>query len=133
MPVVTAVSGRRLWLFRLSAVILCPLVVFGSIELALRLAGYGYPTSFFLRTHISGHDFFVPNDKFTFRFFSAALARPPLPIRMAADKSTNTYRVFLFGESAAAGADSFTAESKGNRPPCGNGGILDGGWAGEAR
>ena len=83
--------------------ILCPLVVFGSVELALRLAGYGYPTSFFLRTHISGHDFFVPNAKFTFRFFSAALARPPLPIRMAADKSTNAYRIFLFGESAAAG------------------------------
>jgi tetratricopeptide (TPR) repeat protein len=100
---VSRASRRRLWLFRLSAVILCPLVVFGSVELALRLCGYGYPTSFFLRTHISGHDYFVPNAKFTFRFFSAALARPPLPIRMAADKSTNTYRIFLFGESAAAG------------------------------
>jgi tetratricopeptide (TPR) repeat protein len=80
-----------------------PLVVFGSAELALRLAGYGYPTSFFLRTCIQGHDFYVPNSKFTFRFFSASLARPPLPIRMPADKSTNAYRIFLFGESAAAG------------------------------
>ena len=82
---------------------LCPLVVFGSVELALRLTGYGYPTSFFLRTHISGHDFFVPNAKFTFRFFSATQARPTLPIRMAADKATNAYRIFLFGESAANG------------------------------
>ena len=83
--------------------VLGPLVAFGSLELALRLAGYGYPTSFFLRTRINGHEFYVPNPRFTFRFFSATQARPPLPIRMATDKSTNTYRIFLFGESAAAG------------------------------
>jgi tetratricopeptide (TPR) repeat protein len=83
--------------------ILGPLAVFGSLELALRLAGYGYPTSYFLRTSIHGHDYFVPNPEFTFRFFSAAQARPALPIRVAADKSTNAYRIFLFGESAANG------------------------------
>jgi tetratricopeptide (TPR) repeat protein len=83
--------------------ILGPLVVFGSLELVLRLAGYGYPTSFLLRTRIRGHDFYVPNARFTFRFFSAAQARPALPIRIAADKSTNAYRIFLFGESAANG------------------------------
>jgi tetratricopeptide (TPR) repeat protein len=103
VPVATPVSSRRLWLFRLSAMILGPLVVFGSVELALRLAGYGYPTSFFLRTRIRGHDFYVPNAKFTFRFFSATQARSSLPIRMAANKSTNVYRIFLFGESAANG------------------------------
>ena len=83
--------------------ILGPLVVFGSVELALRLAGYGYPTGFFLRTRIRGHEFYVPNAKFTFRFFSSTQARPPLPILMAANKPTNAYRVFLFGESAANG------------------------------
>jgi hypothetical protein len=60
--------------------ILGPLIVFGGAELALRLAGYGYPTSFFLRTRIHGHDFYVPNAKFTYRSFSATLARPSLPI-----------------------------------------------------
>jgi tetratricopeptide (TPR) repeat protein len=103
VPVATPVSSRRLWLFRLSAMILGPLVVFGSVELALRLAGYGHPTSFFLRTRIRGHDFYVPNAKFTFRFFSATQARSSLPILMAANKSTNVYRIFLFGESAANG------------------------------
>jgi len=83
--------------------ILVPLVILGGAELGLRLAGYGYATSFFLPTRINGHDFYVPNAKFTFRFFSARLARPSLPIRMAADKSTNAYRIFLFGESAANG------------------------------
>src|ERR1035437_9197015 len=106
VPSVSAVSRtsrRRLWLFRLSAMILGPLVVFGSVELALRLAGYGYPTSFFLRTRIHGQEFYVPNAKFTFRFFSAAQARSSLPIQMAANKSSNGYRIFLFGESAANG------------------------------
>jgi len=75
----------------------------GCLEAALRLVGYGYPTSFFLRTRIDGRDCFVPNPEFTYRFFSSAQSRPAVPIRMAADKSTNTYRVFVFGESAAAG------------------------------
>jgi len=103
IPVVTPVPSRRLWVFRFSAIILGPLVVLGSVELALRLAGYGYPTSFFLQTRIHGHEFYVPNAKFTFQFFSAAQARPSLPIRVAADKPANAYRIFLFGESAANG------------------------------
>jgi len=102
-PVSTPFSSSRLWLSRLAALLLGPLVGFGGVELALRLGGYGYPTSFFLPTRINGHDFYVPNAKFTFRFFSARLARPSLPIRMAADKPAGTYRVFLFGESAANG------------------------------
>jgi tetratricopeptide (TPR) repeat protein len=100
---VAPVSSRHLWLFRLSAIILGPLLAFGSLELVLRLAGYGYPTSFFLRTCIHGQEFYVPNARFTYRFFSAKQARSPLPIRMAANKSTNAYRIFLFGESAANG------------------------------
>ena len=83
--------------------ILCPLVLFGSVELALRLAGYGYPTSFFLRTRIHGHEFYVPNEKFSCRFFPSGMARSLLPVRLPLTKSGNTYRIFLFGESAANG------------------------------
>jgi tetratricopeptide (TPR) repeat protein len=97
------VSRSRLWLFRVSAMILGPLVVFASVELALRVAGYGYPTSFFLRALIHGQQFYVPNAKFTYRFFSATQARSSLPILMAVDKPTSAYRIFLFGESAANG------------------------------
>ncbi len=88
---------------RLAAMLLAPLLAFGALELALRAAGYGYPTSFFVRTRIDGRDFYMPNPKFGFRFFPPALARTPLPIRMPAEKSTNSYRIFLFGESAAYG------------------------------
>jgi len=75
----------------------------GSLELALRLAGYGYPTDFFLRTRIGGHDYYTANVKFGYRFFPPALARAPMALRMPVVKPANTYRIFLFGESAAIG------------------------------
>jgi tetratricopeptide (TPR) repeat protein len=96
-------SRRRLWLKRFLAMILVPLVVLGSLELALRLAGYGYPTDFFLRTRIGGQDFYTANVKFGFRFFPPALARAPMALRMPVVKPANTYRIFLLGESAAIG------------------------------
>ncbi len=69
----------------------------------MRLFGYGYPTSFFLQLKINGQDYFVPNDKFGYRFFPPALARTPAPQRMAVKKSPHTFRIFVFGESAAMG------------------------------
>jgi tetratricopeptide (TPR) repeat protein len=88
---------------RLTMMIVVPLLFLGGIELTLRLIGYGYPTSFFLRTHIGGRDFYVPNDKFGYRFFPPAQARTPMLLRMPVDKPANTYRIFLLGESAAYG------------------------------
>lgn len=80
-----------------------PLLMFGGLEVALRLAGYGYPTSFFLRSSIAGHNYYVTNERFGYRFFPPALARTPVPLRMTAEKPSNSYRIFLFGESAAQG------------------------------
>jgi tetratricopeptide (TPR) repeat protein len=97
------IPARRLWLFRIFAVIVVPLVIVGGLELGLRLCGYGYPASFFLKTKIGGKDYDVSNDRFGYRFFPPALARTPLSLRMAAQKSPHTYRIFLFGESAAMG------------------------------
>ncbi|HEX4262875.1 MAG TPA: tetratricopeptide repeat protein [Verrucomicrobiae bacterium] len=56
-----------------------------------------------MRTKINGQDFYVPNDSFGYRFFPPALARTPEPQRMAVKKPANTFRIFLFGESAAMG------------------------------
>jgi len=69
----------------------------------MRLSGYGYPTSFFLKTKIGGEDYYVPNDRFGYRFFPPALARTPVPQRMLVKKPANTCRIFVFGESAAMG------------------------------
>ena len=96
-------SKRRLWLMRLFAMIFVPLFVLGVAELGLRLAGYGYDTSFFRRIRIQGQDYYVSNDKFGCRFFPPALAREPAPQRMAVKKSPSAYRIFVFGESAALG------------------------------
>ena len=97
------VSRRRLWPMRLFAMIFIPFFILGGIELGLRLAGYGYDTRFFRRIKIDGHDYYVPNDKFSYRFFPPAIARRSPPFRFAAEKATNSYRIFLFGESAAMG------------------------------
>jgi tetratricopeptide (TPR) repeat protein len=94
---------RRLWLFRIFAPLAILLLVAGGIELGLRLAGFGYPAGFFLKSEIEGKDYYVSNDRVGWRFFPPALARMPVPLRMAARKRVGTYRIFVFGESAAMG------------------------------
>ncbi len=88
---------------RLFAMFFTPLLILGGLELGLRLGGYGYDTGFFSRIRVDGRDFYVPNEKFGSRFFPPAIARTIPAFRFAAKKSTNTYRIFLFGESAALG------------------------------
>ncbi len=97
------IPPRRLWLFRIFAAVAIPLLIIGGLELGLRLCGYGYPTSFFLKTKIGGKDYYVSNDRFGYRFFPPALARTPLSLRMGVKKPSNTCRIFVFGESAAMG------------------------------
>ncbi len=73
------------------------------VEGALRLAGYGYSTAFFKKMRIQGEDFYVQNDDVALRFFPPETARNPGPIRMRVHKPTGTFRIFIFGESAAMG------------------------------
>ncbi len=94
---------RRRWIFRLAAVVLVPILTLGVLEWALRLAGFGYDTSFFVTRRISGKEFLVNNDSFVLRFFPPEKVRQPRPIMMEADKPTNVCRIFVMGESAALG------------------------------
>jgi len=98
-----SLTPRRRLFFRLAAAVLVPLFLLGAVEAALRLAGYGYSTSFFKPLRIGGEDFLVENEKFGWRFFPPEISRSPSPTRMLAHKKPGTYRVFLFGESAALG------------------------------
>lgn len=97
-----APNPARRWRFRLVALVL-PLVLLGLVELALRLAGWGYPTAFFLLRQESGREVFVTNPDFTRRFFPPGLARTPEPISISAVKPAGVTRAFVFGESAALG------------------------------
>jgi tetratricopeptide (TPR) repeat protein len=91
------------WAMRLTAALVVPLLCLAVVEVALRLLGIGYPTAYFNQRTIDGVDYLIPNRMFTHRFFPSRLAREPLPFRMLADKPAGTYRIFLFGESAAYG------------------------------
>jgi tetratricopeptide (TPR) repeat protein len=96
-------TPARRWLFGIIAMVLVPLLLLSLLEVALRIAGFGYPTDFFLRTRIQDRDVFVDNAMFGMRFFPPALARSPSPTVLEARKPANTYRIFVLGESAALG------------------------------
>ena len=99
-------SPRKRMGFRLAAVVVLPLLVFGLVEACLRLSGYGYDTSFFKKVRIGGGDFLVNNDNFVLRFFPPQMARLPAALRMEAEKPPGTCRIFVLGESAALGDPS---------------------------
>jgi len=96
-------SRVKLWAFRLLLLFLAPALLVLLLEAALRLAPFGYPTSFLLPSTIRGKEVFIQNDRFGRRFFGPALARQPFPFAIAREKSLDTIRVFVFGESAAFG------------------------------
>lgn len=97
------ISKRKLWTFRFIALIGIPVLFFGLIELGLRLAGYGYPVSFLLKSSNKGQNTFIQNDRFGWRFFGPRIARQPAAISIPREKSADTIRVFVLGESAAYG------------------------------
>jgi tetratricopeptide (TPR) repeat protein len=93
--------GRR-WLYRLVAAVGAPLIVLLLLEVTLRLAGVGYPTSFFVPLEGQTNRL-VTNARFGWRFFPRELARSPIPVALDPVKPPRTFRIFLFGESAALG------------------------------
>ncbi len=95
-------SPRWLWIFRLTALLL-PFVLLGVLEIGLRVGGYGFDPHFFKPLKIGGEDFFVQNDDFSFTFFPRETARNPGVLRLRAQKPPGTFRIFIFGESAAMG------------------------------
>ena len=90
-----------LWLFRVAAVVLLPLLSFGALELGLRIFGYGNPADFFVK--IKGRDAYTINPQFGWRFFPPEIARRPEPCSLPARKDAHTFRIFVLGESAAMG------------------------------
>jgi tetratricopeptide (TPR) repeat protein len=102
-PKATGPSPGRLWCFRLLTVLGIPIVLLGVLEVILRLAGFGYPTSFLLSSQRYGQPVFVQNNRFGWRFFGPVMARLPKPLCISKTKSSNTIRIIVFGESAAMG------------------------------
>ena len=92
--------GKR-WAFRLAAALGLPVFLFLLVELALRIVGFGYPTSFLLPEVHDGKKVFVQNNRFGWRFFGRAQSPQPATFAFAREKPTDTIRVFVFGESTS--------------------------------
>jgi tetratricopeptide (TPR) repeat protein len=80
-----------------------PLLIFGLVELGLRLAGLGYPTAFLLKSSNHGENTFVQNNRFGWRFFGPRASRLPESMSIPREKAPDTVRILVFGESAAFG------------------------------
>lgn len=98
-----SLSKRKLWCFRVAALVGVPVIVFGLLELGHRLAGIGYPTAFLLKSSNHGEKTFVQNNQFGWRFFYPRTARAPVAISILREKPPDAIRIFVFGESAAFG------------------------------
>src|ERR1700677_2876533 len=103
VPVAQRFVGWQLWRLRLLALVAVPLFLLALVEVALRLAGYGYPTAFLLSSVNQGRRTFVQNNRFGWRFFGKRKSRTPDAISILQDKPPGAIRIFVFGESAAFG------------------------------
>jgi tetratricopeptide (TPR) repeat protein len=98
-----SLSVRRRWAFGLAAAVLAPILFLLALEAALRVASFGNSASFFLPLRLGDKDYLVENQKFGWRFFGPEMARTPYPLLLPKAKAPWTFRVFVFGESAAYG------------------------------
>jgi len=97
------VSVRRLWLFRVITIVLTPILLLVTLEVGLRVIGYGFPAKTFIREQVNGKTLYCSNSKFGWWFFPREISRQFEPFVVPAEKSADTYRIFVLGESAAQG------------------------------
>lgn len=103
-PVIAPRRRQTMWVvFLLLSLVVIPLMAFLAVEWGLRLAGYGYPTSFYARQNVDGKDSFIANPQFSWRFFPQPMARTAAPLVIPAEKPARVRRVFVLGSSAAQG------------------------------
>jgi hypothetical protein len=68
-------AGWRLWLFRVAALTIIAALLFVCLEIALRVAGYGFPATATVKCKLNGQDAYCDNVKFSWRFFPPPIAR----------------------------------------------------------
>lgn len=95
--------ANGVWGKRLAVMVAAPLLFLALIEGALRVAGYGYPTSYLVPGSGTLQGQLVENPDFGRRFFPPGLLRVPPPTVVHPTKPPGTTRILIFGESAAMG------------------------------
>lgn len=98
----TGLSPRKKLVFW-GVTLLLPVLLIVAAEVALRIAGARYPVRFFVPLPDAPKGTYVSNARFGWQYFPRRLARAPDPVRLTKEKPTGTYRIFVFGESAAQG------------------------------
>ena len=97
------ISAGRLWLFRSIAAVVIPVLTLVLLEIALRVIGYGYPASAFVKCRVDNQVAYCSNIKFAWQFFPPKISRQFEPFVVHEEKAYNSYRIFVLGESAAVG------------------------------
>jgi tetratricopeptide (TPR) repeat protein len=96
-------SARRLFIYRMVAVIAIPALLFLALEVGLRMTGAGYSAAFTVASRTQGEATFRENESFAWQFFPRTIARAPFSFVLPAVKGERTYRIFVLGASAAQG------------------------------
>ena len=94
---------RHPWGLVVAVAILVPLVILGTIELGLRIAGVGYSTDLLVPCTVRGTQASCYNLFFAAPFFPAGMVQTPRLYSIPATKPPGTIRIFVLGESAAMG------------------------------
>ncbi len=103
-----SISKKRLWGFRLAAMIGIPLTLFICVEIGLRLTGFGYSTDIATKQTVNGTERYCYNQRLGWRFFPKRLARDLAGFAFDVQKAPHTYRIFVLGASAAQGTPDET-------------------------
>jgi tetratricopeptide (TPR) repeat protein len=99
----TRIRNRKIWLFRVAAIVLGPALFLGVSESGLRAVGYGYNPHVAVKCEIDGRPYLGENARFAWRFFPPILAREFEPFAFPVHKPAGTCRIFVLGASAAQG------------------------------
>src|SRR6266849_10556301 len=92
-------TGWRRWVGRFGLIILGPAFCLAAGELGLRVFGYGYSTSFFMK--MEGGKTYTVNENFARQFYDRkSAAGKTHPFLMPAEKQAGTIRIFILGGSA---------------------------------
>jgi len=73
------ITGWRLWLFRVIAIVVIPTILFLLLEMSLHIVGYGFPVTATVKCELKGTDCYCDNVKFGWRFFPRNIASDFVP------------------------------------------------------
>ena len=98
-----APQSWRFWLPRIATAILTPPLLLVGLELCLRLLDVGYSTELMQPCTVHGRPSNCYNLFFPAPFFPPGMIKAPQVYSFPLEKSKNTYRIVVLGESAAMG------------------------------